>query len=231
MRDNRYRCSQSRLEALARLKDLRSGAISASRKGIPINVRDMTYQSAIFQASATFEEYLKQVFDHWLFESRQRSHASSHLPSRVRYAYLGREFSKFFSRFQHEGDEKVLAEKIESKVEIIEFAVGRALIPNHITGSLAYHESKYPSPKNIRKIYSRIGVDNIFGLLSQKMQTDAELRLQSFNDIRTAIAHGFPPGLTIEDVKRSLDDITMFIGALDRLNHSHFSKYFGGGVW
>lgn len=231
MKDRRYRRSSARNDAIERLGGLRSGARSASRTAIPVNVRDMTYQSAIFQASATLEDYLKQIFDHWLFELKRHSLTGANIPQRARFSYFGRELSDAFSKFVYAGDEKDLAERLENKSHIIEFAMGYCEISPHLTGEFAYKDRKYPSVKNIKKLYERIGCDNIFDRLSKEMRTNAELKLRAFNDVRTAIAHGTPPSLTLIDVERNLDDVALVIRSLDKINHKEFSKDFGGGVW
>lgn len=231
MRDKRYRCSVARSEALLRLKTLKSGAASASKKSIPVAVRDMTYQSAIFQASSTLEEYLKQIFDHWLFELKRHGRPGSSIPSRARFSYLGRELSDAFSWFVHSGEEKNLAKKLQRRSSVISFAMGQSDILPHLTGEIAYKDKKYPSPKNVKSLYSRIGCDNIFDRLSRELRADAELKLQAFNDLRTSIAHGAPPNLTLLDVRRNLDDVEVIIKSLDKINHKEFSRDFGGGVW
>lgn len=231
MRDKRYRCSDARNEALARLQDLKTGATSASRASIPRNVRDMAYQSAIFQASSTLEEYLKQIFDHWLFELKNHNLTGKSIPSRARFSYFGRELTDAFTRYVYTNDEKSLAQKLQEHSDTIDFTMGYSTVLPHLTGEFAYKDKKYPSPKNIKLLYARIGCDNIFHRLSRKMKSDAELKLQAFNSVRTAIAHGTPPSITLIDVKRNLDDVALFVKSLDKINHVEFSKDFGGGVW
>ena len=231
MRDRRYRCSAARNEALERLTDLKAGATAASKRSIPLQVREMTFQSAIFQASSTLEEYLKQIFDHWLYELKRNGLTGGNIPSRARFSYFGRELSKAFSWYVYAGDEKDLATKLEEKSNIIEFAMGNSGVLPYLTGEFAYKDRKYPSPQNIKSLYSRIGCDNIFDRLSREMKSDAHLKLQGFNDIRSSIAHGTPPDLTLLDVRRNLGDVALFIKSLDKINHREFSKHFGGGVW
>jgi hypothetical protein len=231
MKDKRYRRSQARSEALLRLRDLRAGAKEASRKSTPVRVRNMVYQSAIFLASSTLEEYLKQIFDHWLYELKRHGLAGANIPARARFSYVSRELSSVFNSYVHAGDEIALARKIEDRANLLEFAIGRSIIFTHLTGEFAYKDRKYPSPRNIKALYSRIGCDNIFQQLSRAMKADAELKLQAFNDIRTSMAHGSPPSLTIIDVNRNLDDVGIIIKSLDKINHREMSKDFGGGVW
>lgn len=231
MRDRRYRCSDARKEALLRLKTLKAGAVAASKNSIPASVRDMAFHSAIFQASATLEEYIKQIFDHWLFELKNNGLSGANLPSRARFSYFGRQVSGVFSNYFHGRDEKALAQSLQSRSGILDFAMGYADVPAHLNGEFAYKGKKYPSPSNIRALYSRIGCDNIFADLSREMRSDAELTLQGFNDIRTAIAHGNPPNITLIDVKRNIENVECIIRSLDKVSHKEFSKDFGGGVW
>jgi len=231
MRDKRYRCSSARTEALERLKFLVDGASAASRNSTPTQVRNMTYHSAIFQASSTLEEYLKQVFDHWLFELKRHNKTGQNIPSIARFSYFGRELSRTFSSYAHSGDEKKLAQKLRTHTDVIDFVAGNSHVLPHLTGEFAYKDRKYPSPKNIKALYTRIGCDNIFQILSRQMKSDAELKLQGFNDIRTAIAHGAPPDITLIDVKKNLNDVALIIRHLDKVNHKEFSKDFGGVIW
>lgn len=231
MRNKRYRCSTARNDALARLHRLRLGSKEASRKYIPPEVKKLAFQSAIFQASAALEDYLKGIFDHWVFELKRQSKSIHNIPSRARFSYFGREFKNAFSRYSHVGDEKAFAKKLQKKSAFFEFVVGENTVPAYLSGEFAYKDKKYPSPKNINALYTRIGCDNVFALLSREMKTDAEMKLQAFTDIRTALAHGTPPDITLADVRRNLDDVATIIRALDKINHKEFSKDFGGGVW
>lgn len=231
MRDRRYRCSTARIEALCRIQSLKVGARQASRRSIPSMVRAMTFQSAIFQASSALEEYLKQIFDHWLFEIKRNNLPGSSIPSRARYAFAGRELTPVFANFVSSGDEAALAKKIQDRSHLLEFATGVTGVLEHLSGDLAYKNRKYPSPENIKILYKRIGCDNIFDQLSRGMKTNAELKLQAFNDLRTSIAHGNPPDITLDDVMRNLCDVELFVRFLDKINHKELSKDFGGGVW
>lgn len=231
MLDRRYRCSEARNEALDRLRELKAGANAASVKSVPRSVRDMTYQSAIFQASSTLEEYIKQIFDHWIFELKKNKLYGKNIPEQARLSYLGREMRDMFHDTKSTESEQIFAKRLGNRLDLIEFVIGESTIPPYIDGSFAYKDKKYPSPKNIRVLYSRIGCDNVFNKLSMKMKSNAELKLQAFNDLRTSIAHGNPTSITLIDVRRNLDDVALFIKHLDRISHMEFSKEFGGGVW
>lgn len=231
MRDRRYRVSPPRKDAEIRLAGLRRGCVAACGKSVPTEVRDMTFQSAVFQASATLEEYFKQIFDHWLYELKTNNHRGASLPDRVRYTFLARELKEAFTKHTAPADEIKLAEKIERNSQLLNFALGISELQNYINGSIAYKDRKYPSTKNIKILYSRIGCDNIFDIISSKINGDAEMQLQGFNDIRTALAHSNPPQITLTDVKRNIDVISVLIREFDRVNSKIFSDNFGSGVW
>lgn len=80
---------------------------------------------------------------------------------------------------------------------------------------------KYPSVKNIKAIFNRIGVPNIFHRLNAITKRDSEKVLQSFLDIRQAIAHQSPPNLTYPDVRSYIRNVQGIVRALDRILYTH----------
>ena len=83
----------------------------------------------------------------------------------------------------------------------------------------------------MKVMFSRIGVDNVFAQISSRIKADAEFRLESFNSIRTALAHSNPPQLTYLDVKRNIKNIQELIGAIDRILHKALSASIATSVW
>lgn len=231
MKNSRYRISKPCKDALERLRKLRLGARLASKNGTPSEVRDLSFQAAIFQASATMEEYIKQIFDLCIFEIKTHKSDCHSLPSRSRYSYFLREMAVHFANYVAAGDEIAMVKKIEKKVDLFNFALGEISPPSFLNGSMIYKDRKYPSPDNIRALYSRIGCDNIFDQMSREIKSDSEMMLKGFNDIRTALAHSSPPQLTINDVCRNLDVAETIIAAMDKITAKTLASTFGGPVW
>jgi hypothetical protein len=139
--------------------------------------------------------------------------------------------SQHFSALAYTSDEGRFLRKIERETDLWPFLQGSAHIPATFDGGVVFSERKYPSPKNIKVMFSRIGVDNVFDQISKRINADAEYRLESFNSIRTALAHANPPQLTYIDVKRNIGQIQEFVAAVDRIIHKTLSSSIGTSVW
>ena len=95
-----------------------------------------------------------------------------------------------------------------------------------------YSDVKYPSTKNLRKLFRRLGIDPVFDRLNAVAKRDVESLLTSFNDVRTEMAHqGMPIGMSVGDIKARINDISLVVGYIDRLFYSHVSKTTGVVCW
>jgi len=95
-----------------------------------------------------------------------------------------------------------------------------------------YTGVKYPSPKNLRRLFRRLGIDPLFSGLSAIAKRDVESLLTSFNDVRTEMAHeGMPVGLSVGDIKMRIKDIALVVGYIDRLFYNHVRKTTGPACW
>ena len=91
--------------------------------------------------------------------------------------------------------------------------------------------NKYPSVKNLKILYIRIGINDIFNEVARRGQKDYKSQLESFLSIREAIAHQEAPVMTFQDVERHLDNLIDFINKIDRVVYSHITKISGEGYW
>ncbi|MBY2965551.1 hypothetical protein HF251_23115 [Rhizobium leguminosarum] len=227
----RYKVSRFRKDFNVRTAALVSAARQANRKGIPTSVRDLAFQCAILQTSAATEEYIRTLFEAWAFMVRNSGAASSVVPTRTRIAVAKSRLEAHFASYVFNSDEKAFLSKLEGENDLWTFLSGGSVIPGTFVGKVVFDERKYPSPKNVKVLFSRIGIDNVFDLMSALLRADAEYRLVSFNSIRTALAHANPPQLTLPDVKRNVDDMQSLVGAFDRILHKSLSNHFGQPVW
>jgi hypothetical protein len=90
---------------------------------------------------------------------------------------------------------------------------------------------KNPSPKNLKILFNRLGLKNIFNVINKLGKKDYELVLRSFLDIRETIAHQQSISLTIEDTKRNFSNIKDLIDKIDRASFSHVCKESGINYW
>ena len=195
-------------------------------------VRDLAFQCSILQTSAAMEEYIRSVFEAWAFKIRSMNGIQSNaIPVRTRVVVAKNRLSQHFSAFAYTSDESKFLKKIEREGDLWSFLEGTAQVPPGFDGGVVFSEKKYPSPKNMKVMFSRIGVDNVFAQISSRIKADAEFRLESFNSIRTALAHSNPPQLTYLDVKRNIKNIQELIGAIDRILHKALSASIATSVW
>ena len=76
-----------------------------------------------------------------------------------------------------------------------------------------------------------MGISNVFNNADKRAKRSYEPIIQSFLDIRQAIAHQNPPDLTYNDVKHQLSNIKSFVSTLDRILFSHVSSIHGVECW
>lgn len=234
----RYKVSPYRLAFDARTKSLKAASFDAERatssdadKRISAALRDLIFQAAIFQSSAAMEDYLKTVFDAWAFKTKNNAGNCIAIPPRVRASIAIEELSAQFYNYAANRNEIELIKKLESKVSLWELLEGSKSIPLHFDGAHLYKNRKYPSPKNLKILFHRIGVENIFDDASKIIRSDAEMKLVAFNAIRTALAHAEPPQITYDDVRRNVKDVQSLIRAFDRVIHQRFIAYLGQPLW
>jgi hypothetical protein len=91
--------------------------------------------------------------------------------------------------------------------------------------------NKYPSIKNLKILYIRIGISDIFNEVAKRGQKDYKSQLESFLSIREAIAHQEAPVMTFQDVERNLNNLIDFINKIDRVVYSHIAKVSGEVYW
>lgn len=228
----RYRISPHRVDFVTRTDQLIRASHMATKGTVPQGVRDLAYQCSILQTSAAVEEYIRSVFEDWAFKIRTAHGANSAvIPVRTRVAVAKSRLTQHFSTFAYTSDEGKFLKKIERENDLWPFLHGTSQVPQNFDGTVVFHDRKYPSPKNIKVMFSRIGVDNVFDLISQRIQADAEYRLESFNSIRTALAHSNPPQLTYLDVKRNVQTVQELVAAIDRILHKALSSSVGASIW
>lgn len=88
----------------------------------------------------------------------------------------------------------------------------------YISGAYVYESYKYPSVKNIQKIYKRIGCDNIFNLVSKDIRKDAKNILERIGTYRTSLAHTASlSNLAPNDVIFALNELKVFVKGLDKV--------------
>lgn len=133
---------------------------------------------------------------------------------------LGSEYRKFGIG---EDENAILSKVAEVARQVATWGAGGAA-PTPVDAAAFLEKKKYPSPKNLPQLFRRLGVRQIWAIVSAAGRMNSELMLTSLNDLRTDIAHEgrVPPGFTLADYRDRLEQMRRFAAALDRAVATHF---------
>lgn len=93
-------------------------------------------------------------------------------------------------------------------------------------------DKSYPSVKNIKRMFKRIGITNIFSRLKARLKFDVELEIVSLNGLRGSLAHsGLSGSLSYTDVKDHLDKINRIVKAIDKESFYHLRGSCPVAIW
>lgn len=231
-----YRRSAFRADFEERVKGLREKSRKANTLPRSLadqnlaEVRDMVFQCTIFQTSAALEIYLKLVIESWAQAVRQHG-KGQHLPADVRASFARRRLIPYFKRFAFLEEEGVLHNSIISETDLWSFLNGSQDIPAFFDGRAIHETCAYPSYKNLKRLFARVGIPDIEAKLGRILRRDVEALIVAFQDIRTALAHAAPPRITLKDVRNRLDDQIKLVSAIDRILFIHVSNHGGLECW
>jgi hypothetical protein len=83
-------------------------------------------------------------------------------------------------------------------------------------------DKSYPSVKNVKRMFKRIGITNVFTRLKMRLKFDVELEIFSLNGLRGSLAHsGLSGSLSYRDVKGHVKRIQQIVAAMDRESFYH----------
>lgn len=229
-----YRLSRARREFESEVtqlvEDLRVAHKSA---GVSSAVRSHVTCSCVLLCMARLEGYIQDVVSEWVRRLGRGATVAASLPATLRALYL--HDGAIVSAYKHyllSGDESRFLDAVSrtlgsSSLQLAsDVAVVPFLEPKRATAK------KYPSPDNVKRLFARLGIPNVFQQLNMSSRSDLKNALQSFNDVRTAVAHdGVPPGSSYKDIKRQLLEMKQLVAHMDRLLYGHAVRYGGPGNW
>lgn len=129
-----------------------------------------------------------------------------------------------YRRFGISDDEGAILKKIAETARKVAKWSDRSSPVSPMQASEFLDRKKYPSPANLPQLFRRLGIRQIWAVVSAAGKTNGELLLTSLNDLRTGIAHEgkVPPGFAIADFQIRIDQMRKFVAALDRGVSGHF---------
>lgn len=193
-------------------------------------IRSMVFQCAIFQTSAALEVYLKLLVEGWIFALKTQNKGSN-LPDLPRGFLLSNRFQRHFSNYLFTGDEAVLLKNIPREYLAWPIFDINFPLPHYFDGKMLHDKTAYPSFRNLKRLFFRVGVSDFEAQMNRLLRGDTEVLVESFQSYRTALAHSAPPDLTLADVKRNIRDIERLVRCIDRVFYRHVARHGGSSCW
>lgn len=211
------------LTLLARTISYKSSALSYEHKL-------MIYQSSIFLLSAKIEEYTKTLIEDIFFKYRSQNALLTAIPNNIKTKTLVDYQFSHYKNFNYNADERKLLDKLSIDKSVYSLINGLN-VNNALNASIIIATNKYPSVKNLKILYHRIGISDIFTEIAKRARRDFIPLLDSFLSIREAIAHQGAPPITFVDLKRQFENIIDLINYIDRIVYSHIISSSGQDYW
>ena len=197
-------------------------------------VREFALCSGVLLSSAKLESYIEDLLADWGSSIRLQRVATDKLPRRARAFLLNQPaIAAAYRKYVAEDDEESLLSKLESSIGQghYDFAIDGRTLPA-FRPEMLYADRKYPSPKNLRRLFKRFGVVDFFSEMNRLSKRDIEALLTSFNDLRTELGHvGMPVGQSVNDIKQRIRDIKLVVAYVDRMFYSKVRSTVGSNCW
>lgn len=228
-----YKKSRARIEFEEGTKSLKSTARQVSFKSSMLTYEQkiLIYQSVVFLMSAKLETYNESLIKEIIFNYKSKKAKISELPDNiVTKTIIDRQLTHY-RNFINNSDEKNLLEKISHRNSYYKQISQDEEITNIINANGIIATNKYPSIKNMKILYFRIGITDILKSIHIKGKKDYTTQLESFLSVRESIAHQEVGSLTYLDVERHLNNLLSIIRDIDRVVYSHIAKLSGEKYW
>jgi hypothetical protein len=205
-----------------------------SSKNNSADVKVYVLSSAVMLCTAKLEVYLEDLVNDWVHRINSSNQKCKSLPSNLRAHCLNNgSVMSAYRQYIALNDEMTFLENIGNALSAKSYVIGvdDESVPK-LNPKQIHSGKKYPSPDNVKQLFNRLGIDRIFQKVNTKAKADIKASLQSFNDIRTAVAHqGIPVGANDRDIKNRLREMKRVVLYIDKLFYVHVCKYTGSATW
>lgn len=213
-----------RIKKLAKKSSFASSPISYDHK-------QLIFQSCIFNLSARIEDYTKSLIEGILFNYRSRGAKLSDLHENIRIKGIIDNQTIHYRNYYNQSDEKKLIQNLSIKKGTFNLLDDDIVFVNQVKSINIISTNKYPSVKNLKKIYNRIGIEDIVAKINAESKRDLKTAFESFLNLRESIAHQSPPNITFQDVERHYDNVKQYINFIDRIVYKHICKFSTSKYW
>jgi hypothetical protein len=230
-----YRSSRARKQFIADLRDISRTLDEAySGKCSSVKVQEFALCSAVVLTSAKFEAYLEMLISDWGKAVVSNGVKTERLSRHTRAFLLNDpQIENAYRKLSFDQSESAFLPKIGRLVgtSVFQFATDGQVVPAFQVKRI-YDGVKYPSPKNLCRLFRRCGIEPLFPALNKLAKRNVEALLVSFNDVRTEMAHvGMPIGLSAADIKTRINEVHSVVAYVDRVFHSHVCRTTGANCW
>lgn len=230
-----YKTSRARRNLQMVYSDINGRLRVVNRNNINPLIREYVIAASIFLAHAELENFIADIFSAFAIGAQAIATKGSMLPEELR-SHLFLSKSNAHAVFGNYVVGKSEKELLKSFMIALNGPTGTIvndsaqLVP--FTGPDIYTTLKYPSRDNLKKLFYRIGIDNVFDKLSAQLKQDSNALLESLGSLRSQLAHTSTlPGISCTDVHDRILDTERFAGAIDRLMYTTMSSNFGSSIW
>lgn len=193
--------------------------------------KQLINQSCIFLLSARIEDYTKNLIEDLIYSYRSNDAILEHIPKNVRTKVLLDKQVNYYRTYYNSSDEKVLIRNISIDNAFYQLLDDTVAFTTQVHPSNIIGTNKYPSIKNLKILYNRLGIKDIVIELHRKAKKDITTAIESFLSLRESIAHQGAPAITFKDLERHFKNINEAINYLDRVVYSHIKKESGEIYW
>jgi hypothetical protein len=177
-------------------------------------------------AFAQLEVYIKSLVEDSLTAFSGANPSFEKWPDTM-MAYLlhrGDNLGGEYRQFGIDDDEGAILTKVALTARKVAKWGGGGVLPAAIEAPAFLDKKRYPSPNNMPQLFRRLGVKQIWAIVSRAGKLNSELMLTSLNDLRTGIAHEgrVPPNFGLVDFLDRIDQMRRFVAAVDRGISTHF---------
>ena len=230
-----YLVSAARKTTKSEFKDIMLRVRKSQKKNIEPPIREYVIAASIFLAHAILENYISDVFSAFANGIQTSPIKGSSIPNTLRaHLFLSRiDKTKIYgSAIGIHAENESLVSLSNSLKNSAGTVVDDSKTIFRFSGKDIYTSYKYPSADNLKKIFQRIGEPKIFQQLDIVIQRDSKILLESMGSLRTQLAHtGQLPGISPSDVIQKIQDLEIFVSAIDRVMYKIVAKSFGYNIW
>lgn len=222
-----YERFSSQLHALAKSTEkIKMPALTYEHK-------NLIFQSIIVLLSSAIEEYHKTYIEDWFYRLRTANVTMEKIHDNTKIYGLLHGTEQYYKSFLFDKDneKETIKKLIKYKNVLKKYVDDSELFDIAWLAKNVWGDKKYPSVKNITILYHRLGITDVFEVLSRLKHKDYKTPLTSFMSIRESIAHVGAGAVTYTDIINHILLVNELIYLLDKELFKLCCRVAGSEFW